>query len=719
MRASSRLLFAFLLVAAHLAWMPARAGHAQSSRTEPAGDVSSETTGIRLTFRNQVELKTLLQFVSVRLGMNIHFDDSIARKRVTILSPATVTRKSLLGLLESVLKMSGFALVDSEQPGWKKVVTAKNLLPRITDHTSQQGASRIVARIFALRHAKPAAISRTIKPFLSRAGGNSLDVPGQRMLIVTDFAENLREIARVIAAVDRPGPAVSVQLVSIAHVSAEALSRKVTELIRQRTTLAGVGTKAAVVVNFDARTNSLILITEGSPAVEILQLVRSLDTPTQAVTRKYSLKYSSPLRVEKLLKGLLDAPSRGEKAYRSAVDEESGLWIVHAPPHIHEQVASLIKQIDVPETDRGLRRMQFYKLRNTTAQEVLATIQALDGKGEVIRALAGADEQTPTGPVAARITARTKDAIVTADPNTNTIIVVAPPAIQQVYRQLIDMLDKRRPQVMIEVTLVTLDTSNGFSLGVEFSGTGAVGGGGGGNHLTFSAFGLSEVDADSGALTIRPGAGFNAVLLNPDCINVVIKALATSGRAKVLSAPKVLVNDNATASLSSVAEFPFASVNASDTVATTTFGGYASAGTTINVTPHISEDAYLQLKYQIELNSFSQETGGGDLPPPRQTSKLASEITIPNGHAIVVGGLKRMDESETASKVPGLGDLPLLGPLFSSRSNNDVKSTLFVFIRPVILRDDRFRDLQYLSEQDLRAAGLPPNFPPSSPMIMR
>lgn len=691
---------------------------ADSATSRPA----AERKNIRLQFREQTELKTFLQFVSRQLNLNIHFDNSIARKRVTILSPAAVSKKSLRGLLESVLKMNALAMVDSEEPGWKKIVAVKDSPLRIVDSMAGVRPSELISHTFTLRHATPAAVSKTIRPFLSKIGGSSVAVPGQPIVIVTGYRANLHSVTRIIALMDRPGPAVSVQLVSVSHVSAEVLSRKVTELIRQRAIIArttAAGAKAAAVVNFDTRTNSLILITKGQPAVDVLQLIRSLDTPTQAVTRKYSLKYSSPLRVEKLLKGLIDAPSRGEKAYRSAVDEESGLWIVHAPPHIHEQVASLIEQIDVPEGDRGLRRMQFYKLRNTTAKEVLATIQALDGKGEVIRALAGADEQTPTGQATpGRITARTKDAVITADPNTNTIIVVAPPAIQQVYRQLIDMLDKRRPQVMIEVTLVTLDTSDGFSLGVELSGTGVVAGGVG-NHLTFSAFGLSELDTDSGALTIRPGAGFNAVLLNPDCINVVIKALATSGRAKVLSAPKVLVNDNATASLSSVAEFPFASVNASDTVATTTFGGYASAGTTINVTPHISEDAYLQLKYQIELNSFGQETGGGDLPPPRQTSKLSSEITIPNGYAIVVGGLKRMDESETASKVPGLGDLPLLGPLFSSRSNNDVKSTLFVFIRPVILRDDRFRDLQHLSEQDLRAAGLPPNFPPSSPMIMR
>ncbi|GAG24942.1 unnamed protein product, partial [marine sediment metagenome] len=253
-----------------------------------------------------------------------------------------------------------------------------------------------------------------------------------------------------------------------------------------------------------------------------------------------------------------------------------------------------------------------------------------------------AEEDSREDSVAAQrpLTTRTRDAVVTADPNTNTIIVVAPPPVQKLYEALIAMLDKRRPQVLIEVTLVTIDTSGGRSVGVEISR----------RHdtsdekyeLTFSAFGLSEIDQGTGILTLTPGIGFNGVMVSADTLNLVIKALATSGDATVLSAPKVLVNDNTTATLSSVVEAPFASINASDTVSTTSFGGYASAGTTISVTPHISQDDYLQLEYSITLNSFSG-SGGGNLPPPRQTNALNSQITIPDGYAIVVGGLTRQD----------------------------------------------------------------------------
>ncbi len=288
--------------------------------------------------------------------------------------------------------------------------------------------------------------------------------------------------------------------------------------------------------------------------------------------------------------------------------------------------------------------------------------------------------------------------------------------MQAIYERLIRMLDKRRPQVMIEVTLVTLDTSNNFSLGVELSKADAVGANG--QYLTFSSFGLSTADAATGALTLTPGVGFNGILLDPDSVNVVLRALASEGRSEVLSAPRVLVNDNATASLSSVAESPFTSVNASDTVATTSFAGYASAGTTVSVSPHISEGDHLMLQYSLTLNSFTGE-GAAGIPPPRQTNTLSSEVTIPDGYTIIVGGLNRKDAAESISKLPILGDIPILEYLFSSRSKNRSENTLFVFIRPVILRDDQFEDLRYLSAQDRKLADLPEDAPTSEPMLMR
>ncbi|MHC4717338.1 MAG: type II secretion system protein GspD, partial [Planctomycetota bacterium] len=444
-------------------------------------------------------------------------------------------------------------------------------------------------------------------------------------------------------------------------------------------------------------------------------------------------------------------PERLKDRYRSTVDVDSGMLIVTAPEGIHEEIAELKRQLDVPEAGGTGGHVRFYKLMNTTASRVLATIQALEG-GEGLDALMsatggppGVDPERFTGPnvpppslgqqlpkppayrpsqplttrpagqaPSGPMTARTGNALVTVDPNTNTLIVVAPPEVQRIYEQLIRMLDKRRPQVMIEATLVTLDTSEDFSLGIDLLHSGSHGDH---DYLFFSSFGLSTVDPVTGSLALEPGIGLNAALIGPSELSAVIRALAISGKSKVLSAPRVLVNDNATATLTSISEAPFTSINASDTVSTTSFAGYASAGSTLTVTPRISEGDHLQLQYSVTLNSFTGE-GGDGVPPPRQTNNLTSEVTVPDGYAVIVGGLKRRDQSDTASKIPFLGDIPVLGRLFSLTDQGDTESTLFVFIRPVILRDDRFEDLKYLSRRDLELAELPPDLPASEPLLM-
>ena len=114
-----------------------------------------------------------------------------------------------------------------------------------------------------------------------------------------------------------------------------------------------------------------------------------------------------------------------------------------------------------------------------------------------------------------------------------------------------------------------------------------------------------------------------------------------------------------------------------------------------------------------------QETAGTTLPPPRKSDSVQSQVTIPDGSTIIVGGLNRRNFTRQKDSVPILGSLPILEYLFSSRQNADENSTLFVFIRPVILRDDKFEDLKFLSAEDVRQAGVPADFPTSEPLMMR
>jgi len=764
----------WMLAGAVLGWLAA-CGGVPTASAKPEDETLADGSLIELNFPESTEVKMLVDYVSKRLGLNILYDRSLVQKKITISAHTRVPKESLLGLLKSVLKATGLALVDGDQPGWKQIVEGKDLVgisERIQEDTAdleEAEATVPIMQMFPLRHADAQFMTDRIKPFLSKPGGNSFAIEKWDLLVVTDYADHLRRVAQVIEMFDRPGPKAEIHFVDVEHWDASELVNRVTTLLRDKRRVSGAAEAMAdCTVASEARTNQIVVVAVEGAETEVLDLIETLDQPTEDVTCTYRFAYVSPGRIDRLVKDFLGLDPRRAK-YRATVDEEAGLLVVTAPPRVHAEIESLKEDLDEPVTEE-LRHVRFYKLLNASASEVLATIRAMEGsegglgglaleseKGQPERRTwqqlgpgpnrppgmpgpgveppkppaytpseaeekAGEEEafrdESSRGPEFGNPTGnitRTSNAVVTVDENTNTLIVVAPPPVQQIYKELIQVLDKRRPQVMVEVTMVTIDFTEGLSLGIELSGSNQRDGQ---QWITFSSFGLSTVNAATGALNLNPGTGFNGILVDPQTADVVLRALATHGRAKVLSSPRILVNDNATGTLSSVAESPFTSVNASDTVATTSFAGYASAGTTVAVTPQISEDDYLRLTYSLTLNSFTG-AGAQGIPPPRQTDTVDSEVVVPDGYTVIVGGLRRRDISETVQKIPVLGDIPGLKHLFRNVTLSDTESTLFVFIRPTILRDDEFLDLKYLSDWELRQAELPPEMPEGEPMLMR
>ena len=303
---------------------------------------------------------------------------------------------------------------------------------------------------------------------------------------------------------------------------------------------------------------------------------------------------------------------------------------------------------------------------------------------------------------------------VSADIATNSLIVVAPKNVQEMYAELIRSLDQRRPQVLIEAKIIAVDTSDDFSLGVEVSAGDRVGET---RLFKFTSFGLSEVNAETGALQIIPGLGFNGTLVDPNVADVVVRALSAHRRAKVLAAPKILVNDNSTGKLESVSSVPFASVNASQTVSTTSLGGDQQAGTIITVTPHINEDDHLNLDFDVEFSTFAGASADG-LPPPRQIDRVGSSVTIPDGKTVVVGGLKRISDSDTFSGLPWAEKIPVIRELTSRTDRSQQTTSFFLFIRPIVLRDSRFADLRFLSDEHAGEFGLPGDYPTSFPELI-
>jgi len=753
--------FAIQLAVTALALCAARSASAQ---TAPA------TQPVVLDFpADGIELKTLADIVTRRLGIPIIYDEAIDGKRVIVRVPREVPESALLGILQSALRMKQFALVDAEQPGWKQIVAAQNLatVARPAAPGAPPDPGTAVTQVLTLRSSDPARIVEAVRPLLTQPGGNVLPVPGQRALVVSDYPSVVSRVEQVARMLDTSGPVVETRFVPLKEADAGAVATTVSQILTAReTALRGAaGATGDVLVTPDERVNQVVVLAPSDRMKEVVDLVTGLDRAADLLTKVYRLRSASPERVDRLMKDMLGAAAK--RTYQASVDRDSQALVVSATPSVLSRLDALIEQLDQPVTAEA-SPIRFYKLKNTAAADVLATIEGLtrdvgldEARPDDQPNAVGSDVETPQAardaaqppaegqeqsrpggirPLprddrermrgyatsepqpqdhAQQPTARAvhgPDATVTADVNTNSIIVIAPPAVQQTYQRLIERLDVRRPQVQIECTIVTLDTSDQFSLSVD---VGFSTSNDDGSIISFSSFGVSVVDPATGQLTPTRGRGGTFALLSPGNVDIVMRALASNSRARLISAPQLLVNDNGKGQLKSVAQEPYAEIiDSNATQAITTFGGQAEAGTSIVVEPHISEDDYLQLSYAIELSNFTGAARQG-LPPPSQSNSVESTVTIPDGHTIVVGGLNTKNFRAAVDSVPGINQIPILKYLFGSRSRGSTDTTLFVFIRPTILRDDKFADLKYLSDRAADKASIGGDFPASSPLPMR
>lgn len=633
------------------------AGQTTRAATAPA------EKSIRLNFPTAVDLRVLVEYVSRQIGMNVLYDQELEKQTVSITSPSEIAPDSLLPFLQSVLRQKGLALVDAEVPGWKRIIP--------------------------------------------------------------------------VAEVSEP---VTVEFVPVKNADAAALAQQVKQIVAAKQKLESPASpRAGVEVSVDPRNNQLVIIGPPAAVADAVAVAKPMDVPLpeeQSPIRFYKLANTTAADV---LDTILSLQSEGESpgdgaagSYSAAGGAIGGVTPTTGLPSASARrtpgqgaagsSAPLETQRPGSARDSGALPLTQGSTRSTRVGLEERDVSSLaPPAGSVGRSIpSAADGLAPAPP---RLALRTQDATVTADPNTNTIIVVGGPAVQRQYEHLINMLDKRRPQVLLEATVVTVDTQNDFSLGVEIAARGEPGDT---QIITFSSFGLSTVDPTTGRLgfdselgqtALLPSAGLNAAVLSADVADLVLKALATNSRSRVVASPRILVNDNATGVLFSIAESPFTSLNAGETISTTSFAGYAEAGTEITLTPHISEKDYLQLEYVVALSSFTGR-GLNGIPPPRQTDKVASRVTIPDGSTIVVGGLNQAQASDAVSAVPLLGQIPILKYLFSSRTKSDTSRTLFVFIRPVILRDDEFADLKLFSERDRKSAAVADGFPASEPLLI-
>jgi general secretion pathway protein D len=381
---------------------------------------------------------------------------------------------------------------------------------------------------------------------------------------------------------------------------------------------------------------------------------------------------------------------------------------------IRDILAALDVQANEPE-----RPVHIYRLQNTQAEKIMPILdELLKGYQEKAaageqgtRAAAGVQESSGGGTRGQR----GSDIQIVGDTENNALIVVATREDQQWVGELIIQLDQRRAQVLLEVWLVVVNESGEKELGVELE---ALGHAGKGTVSAGTFFGLSDFDKTTGARTlpVPPLGGATLAIIDPGSLNAILNALETHDNGRVISRPRLLANANEEATFESTRQEPFTTISAiTASTSTTSFGGYQKAGTTLAIKPTVLAGDYVYLDIKLSLSSFLGTSSDPAVPPPIDQNEISTGVAVPDQATIVIGGIVRDEDSVSVSKVPILGDIPLLGLLFRSTSKSTTHSTLYAFIRPRIFRAADFSDLKQASEPSWNEAEKVQNVPSAVP----
>ncbi len=435
--------------------------------------------------------------------------------------------------------------------------------------------------------------------------------------------------------------------------------------------------------------------------------------------------------------GTSDLPGSG-----FAVDMEKGSIIYYGTETQHALVAQLVKTFTEQALNEDVE-IRAYKLLYAKAEKVAEVLNSLLEnpndrtanssflpKSNTSRGTASplVTPPEPTqaakpagtgGDEGATLTATKNDTVVVPDEDRNQILVKASGRQQREFARIIKKLDERQPQVYIEAKIVAVRIDDTFTYRSDLQIDGDA-------FQFLSSFGLTSAATNAAfnnrRNVVNPGtgtSGVTAALLNQDRVLGVIQALQVVGDARIVSTPRILVNDNEEAKQKSVREEPFAATSqTSGNPTVTSQGGTATAGTELTVTPTISQNGDIVLEYAIELSNFDRSAAANaNLQPPKQTENYNSKVTVPSDTTIVVGGFTFESKQNTQNKVPFLGDIPIVGLLFKSIGEVTNRTTIFVFITPRVLTDPTGADLRILTEgpaKEMKIDGITPSMSPES-----
>lgn len=614
------------------------------------------------------EIEAVARTMATITGRSVVVDPRV-RGTINLSTDRPVAPAAALNQFAAALRLQGFALVDTG--GLYKIVPEADA--KLQGNVVSAGAvsalpasNTVVTQIFRLNHENANNLVPVLRPLIPP--NNTINVnPGNNSLVITDYAENLQRIGRIVAALDVPG-ASDIEIIPLQH----------------------------------------------AVAADIVPLIQRLIDPTAAG-------------------GAAGGAGAGDASFRTTIVAEprsNALVLRAANPARLALVKSLVVRLDQPSTVAASGNIHVVYLKNADAVSLATTLRAAiaagDGGGGGGGGLGGGGGASNGGnlsrastsainlsggntgggmgsaastPVAASAQPST-GGMIQADPATNSLIISAPEPLYRQLRAVIDQLDSRRAQVYVESLIAEVNDDKAAEFGIQWQGASGSSGdrvigllgtnfGEGGRNI----FSLAQGEtAPAAGLNIGLARRTNGVYV----LGFLARFLQENGAGNILSTPNLLTLDNEEAKIVIGQNVPFVtgqftntgggnngSVNPFQTIER------KDVGITLRVKPQISENGTIKLTIYQEVSSVAPASVNSSTGLITNLRSIESTVLVNDGAIVVLGGLLQDEYAQNQDKVPGLGDVPVLGGLFRSETRSRRKTNLMVFLRPVVLRDER------------------------------
>ena len=622
---------------------------------------------VTLNFVN-ADIDAVVRAVSEMTGRNFVVDPRV-KGVVNIVSARPVPRSAVYPTLLSALRLQGFAAIEGD--GVTKIVPeadAKQQGSPVVAGGAAGSGDRLVTSVYALKYESAAQLVNALRPLITPNNAIAA-LPTSNTLVITDYAENLRRIDKIIASLDTP-PASEPILVTLRNASAVDMVQIMNRLLAESGQTPGAATdpQQRVTLVADPRSNSILVRAENAVRMaRVRSLLEQLDTQGRAGGNIFIiyLKNAEATRVAATLRSLLTG-SGGDAG-----------------------------------ASTGLSAMTGAAALGATSGSVGSTAMSATGARGAASSLAGLATASggDSGGGGGGFTAG--GVTIQADAANNALLVMAPEPVYNNIRAIVEKLDNRRAQVFVEALIVEVSADRSAEFGIQWqylqganSSSSYVGGG-----TNFGARGSGNNIIDTSANLGSAGNGLNLGIIRGSItipglgtitnLALLVRALQGDSTANILATPNLLTLDNEEAKIVVGQNVPFITGQYAQTGSTTTVTPFQTierrdVGLTLRIRPQITEGGTVRLAIYEEVSRVADTSNASGIITNLRS--LESTVLIEDGQIIVLGGLIQDSQTDGSQKLPFLGDVPLIGALFRYDTRARSKTNLMVFLRPTIVR---------------------------------